>query len=151
VHQGEIDRDVRLHVYSFFVERGHPPVAAETAAALGIEPAEAEAAYRRLADTHVLVLAPGTPYVWMANPLSAIPTPFRVEAPGRTWWGNCIWDALGVVSMFGGDGTVTTPCPDCADEIRVDVRDRALHDPDPDHVLHFSVPARRWWDDIGFT
>jgi hypothetical protein len=38
----------------------------------------------------------------MAMPLSAIPTPFQVEVGGRHFFGNCIWDALGIVAMLGG-------------------------------------------------
>ncbi len=77
----EVDTAVRLEVYRFFVDQGRPPVPAEIAEALGMEQASVEDSLRRLADGHVLVLAAGTPYIWMANPLSAIPTPFSVEAP----------------------------------------------------------------------
>lgn len=103
----------------------------------------------RLAEGHFLVLAPGTPYVWMANPLSAIPTPFPVEVGGRTWFGNCIWDALGVVAMLGGTGTVTTWCPDCGEHLSVSVEDNRLSS--GEGVVHFAVPAAHWWDDIGFN
>jgi hypothetical protein len=150
VNAGEaVDNEVRVQVYRFFVDHGRPPVAAEVAEVLGTEQAAVEDSLRRLADAHVLVLAPGTPYIWMANPLSAIPTPFSVEAAGRTWFGNCIWDALGVVAMLGGDGTVNTWCPDCDARLEVEVAgDRLLS---REGVAHFAVPAAQWWDDIGFN
>jgi hypothetical protein len=143
------DTKVRVEIYRFFVDHGRPPVPAEVAEALAMDQASVEDSVRRLADAHVLVLAPGTPYVWMANPLSAIPTSFPVEVGGRTWFGNCIWDALGVVAMLGGTGKVTSWCPDCRENLSVSVKDNRLAS--GEGVVHFAVPAARWWDDIGFN
>jgi hypothetical protein len=145
----DFDNDVRLEVYRYFVEQGRPPVAAEIAEALGGDQVSVEEALRRLADGHVIVLAPGTTYIWMANPLSAIPTPFRVEVGGRTLFGNCIWDAMGIVAMLGDTGRVSTWCPDCRERMEVGIeRGRLVRG---EGVVHFAVPAARWWDDIGFN
>ena len=144
------DEAVRLLVYRFFIEHGRPPMPVDTALELGMTSAEAAAAVKRLADDHLLVLAPGTPYIWMANPLCALPSPFAVRARDRDWFGVCIWDALGIIGMLGGDGSVTTRCPDCGDVMVVEVRDGEVHAP-PGAVVHFAVPARHWWDDIGFN
>lgn len=144
-----LDNAVRLEVYRFFVDQGRPPVAAEVAEALGSDQGAVEEALRRLAAGHVFALAPGTMSIWMANPLSAIPTPFPVEIGGRTWFGNCIWDGLGVIAMLGGTGTVRTWCPDCDERMSVSIeRSRLVLG---EGVVHFAVPAARWWDDIGFT
>lgn len=143
------DTDVRFEVYRFFADQGRPPVAAEVAENLDTVQWLVEESFRRLADQHVLVLAPGTPYIWMANPLSALPTPYEVEAAGRSWFGNCIWDALGVVAMLGDAGTVKTWCPDCGERLLTEVaNDRVASG---DGVVHFAVPAAQWWDDIGFN
>ena len=75
--------------------------------------------------------------------------PFRVEASGRTFFGNCIWDALGVVAMLGGTGTVHTWCPDCGEPLSVSVEDDRLRS--GRGIVHFAIPAARWWDDIGFN
>jgi hypothetical protein len=143
------DEAVRRHLYERFVEDGRPPRAAETAADLGLDEREAEEAYRRLADAHVIVLAPGTVDVWMANPLSAVPTPFPVETERGTFFGNCIWDALGTVAMLGRAGRVETRCPDCGERLVFAVSDGQLEPVDA--VVHYAVPAARWWEDIGFT
>jgi len=103
-----VDHAIREQVYRLFVDWGRPPVPAELAESLELTQGEVEDSLRRLAAEHSLVLAPGTPYIWMANPLSSIPTPFSVESEGRTLFGNCIWDALGIVAMLGGNGTVRT-------------------------------------------
>ncbi|HWC31503.1 MAG TPA: organomercurial lyase, partial [Actinomycetota bacterium] len=92
---------------------------------------------------------PGTLDVWMANPLSAVPTPFLAEVGGRTWYGNCAWDAPGIVAMLGANGRVETACPDCGDRLEMTIRGRDLEPIEA--VGHFAIPARKWWDDIGFT
>jgi len=146
----ELDKHVRLQLYERFLSVGSPPTAAETAEALAIPRNEAEEAYRRLEQGHVIVLAPGTTNVWMANPLSAVPTRFRVVTDnGRSWWGNCVWDALGILAMVGSDGAVDTSCPDCGEKIELRVEDRELQPVDA--VIHFAVPAARWWENIAFT
>ena len=144
-----LDTAVRLEVYRSFVEQGRAPVPAEVAETLATDQASVEAALRRLAEAHELVLAPGTPYIWMAPPLSAIPTPFQVTTGGRDLFAICIWDALGVIAMLGGTGTVRTWCPDCHEPMSVTVADHRLTS--GEGVVHFAVPAAHWWDDIGFT
>ena len=143
-----LDPDVRLAVMRGFVDDGRPPSPDELAGSLGVAQIEIEAALHRLADAHVLVLAPGTPFVWMAAPFSAIPTTSRVSSGDRTWWGNCIWDALGVLATLGADGRVSTTCPDCAEPLGLDVAGDRVRG---EGVVHYAVPAARWWDDIGST
>ena len=144
-----LDRTVRLFVFRQTADTGAVPQAADIAAALGEERAAVEASLRRLADARVLVLAPGTTNVWMANPFSAIPTPFRVHARGRRYWGNCVWDALGVAAILHEDATVDARCGDCGEAMTLEVRGGALTG--GDGVVHFAVPAARWWENIGFT
>lgn len=145
----QVDNSVRVEIYRFFVAEGRPPMPAELSRSLAIPGEEVEASLRRLAEARVVVLAPGTPYIWLANPLSALPSPYKVNARGRDWWGICAWDAFGVIAMLGGDGTISTWCPDCGDDLRVEVRDGRLDR--TDYVVHYAVPAAHWWDDIGFT
>ena len=144
-----LDDRVRLHLYERFVAEARPPGVEETGEALGIGRAEAAAAYRRLEQSRVIVLAPGTTNVWMANPLSAVPTAFPVESEQGEFFGNCIWDGLGVVAMLGRSGRVSTRCPDCQEPLVFAVRDGELEPIEA--VVHYVVPAARWWDNIGFN
>ena len=144
-----LDNRVRVHVYGRFAADGRPPSHEETAEALGLSVEEAEAAYLRLGDERVFILAPNTATIWAANPLCASPSAFPVEADGRLWYGICIWDALGIPAMLGTDGSVSTPCPDCGESLVFDVRGGELRPVDA--VVHFAVPARRWWENIAFT
>ena len=144
------DSDVRLHIYETFVAEARPPAVPETAEALGISEDQATEAYRRLAEGHVIVLDPGTLDIWMANPLCARPTGFRVHtADGRRYFGTCAWDAPGVLAMLSGDGAVSTVCHDCDEPLTLEVRGGELQPAEA--VGHFAVPAARWWEDIGFT
>jgi hypothetical protein len=146
-----LDLDVRLWIYERFARLGTAPSSQEIADAFGIEPTDAQASLLRLTHDHdALVLSPGTTEIWMAEPFSAVPTPFGVRGlDGRTWWGNCIWDGLGILGLLGADGVVETPCPDCRSLLRVEIRDGALSG--DAGVVHFAVPAAEWWRDIGFT
>lgn len=144
-----LDRDVRLAVYRTVVDEGVPPTASEIAGRLGVETADVEASLHRLEDAHVFTLAPGTSNVWMAFPFSAIPTPFEVHVGDRHYFANCIWDALGIPVTLGADATIDSFCPDCAERLRLEIRDGALMP--ADGVIHFAVPAARWWEDIGAT
>lgn len=145
-----LDLDVRRHVYSSIVTGGLPPTTADTAEALGLGEDEVEAAYQHLHDVHAIVLRPGTTTVRFANPFCFDPTPHRVTAGGRTWTGTCCWDALGIPAALHADGDVATECACCGERLELSVRDGELTT-GADLLCHILVPARRWWDDIGFT
>ncbi|HYX77618.1 MAG TPA: organomercurial lyase [Gaiellaceae bacterium] len=137
----ERDLALRNRIYSQLVELGRVPMIAETGGD--------ESALRRLHEEHALVLEADGSAIRMAAPFSGVPTPYRVEAGGREWFGNCAWDALGIPAALGVDGRVSATCLDCGGALEVEVRSGR---PDPDDlVAHFLLPARRWWDDIVFT
>ena len=142
------DLAVRNATYRMFVALGRAPTVDEVAAATGDAAAEIEAAWRRLHDGHALVLDQAGA-LRMAAPFSAVETPHRVEAAGKTWFANCGWDALGIGAALNVDSTVHTTCPDCGEGIDIDTRAGRPTDVAP--VWHVLLPARDWWSDIGFT
>lgn len=144
-----IDQRVRGAVYDAFLTRGDAISKVGIAAELSIGESLIAESFKRLADARVLVLQPASGEVLMANPFSAVPTVFQVRAASRAWWGNCIWDALGIIAMTRRDGTVETSCPDCGEALSLSVVDGGLVP--AEGVAHFTVPAARWWDDIVFT
>jgi hypothetical protein len=144
------DLDVRHHVYASIVADGHPPTPRETADALGRDEDDLVDAYHRLHDTHALVLFPGTTDIWMANPFCFAPTPHHVHAAGRTWTATCCWDSFGILAALHVDGHVSTECACCGDRLELAVRDGDVVE-GAGVLCHVLVPARRWWDDIGFT
>ena len=145
----DVDLAIRGLTYAWFVEHGEAPTAQELAAHAHHPVAEIRAAWWRLHEDHALVLLPGSGEIQMANPFSALPTPYKVEAGGKSWYGSCAWDALGICAALRVDGTITTTCPDCDDPIEVAVRNHAPDD--PTLLFHCLVPAAHWWDDIAFT
>jgi hypothetical protein len=96
------------------------------------------------------VLHPGTTDVWMANPFCFAPTPHRVTAGGRVWTATCAWDALGIPGALHGDGAIESECACCGDPLALDVVGGEVAR-GADLLVHLLVPARHWWDDIGFT
>jgi hypothetical protein len=135
--------------YARFVELGRAPTAAEVGEAAGLSGDEVVAAWRDLHRAHALVLNPATTEIRMANPFSAAPTAYRVEAAGRWWYGNCAWDAVGICAALHADGRIETSCPDCGEAIALEVRNQRVDD--ERLLFHCLVPARHWWDDIIFT
>lgn len=140
---------VRNRTYARFVQLGRAPSAAEVGEATGLTDDDVTAAWRALHDAHALVLNPATAELRMANPFSAVPTAYRVDAGGRWWYANCAWDALGICAALHADGEIETSCPDCGAPLALAVRDRRVED--ADLLFHCLVPARHWWDDIVFT
>jgi hypothetical protein len=132
----ERDRELRNLTYRRFVELGRAPAPGE----LGPRD-EVLAGGRRLHEQHALVLDGDA--IRMANPFSAVPTPYRVAAGGRSWYGNCAWDAFGICAALGVDGRIEHR------DIVVEVRDR--HPGDQTLFFHCLVPAAHWWDDIVYT
>ena len=146
----ELDLRIRNHLYSSFVRDGNTRTPAEAAQELGVDAAEARAAYRRLHEAHALVLEPDAESIRMLNPFSVVETQHRVEAAGRSWWANCAWDALGILAALHADGHVESACPDCGERLELELREGELVR-GAELLVHFLVPARHWWDDIVFT
>ena len=146
----EHDLRIRNHVYASFVGSATTPTVEETALELGLAESEVADALRRLHDGHALVLQPGTTEIRMLNPFSAVETRHRVEAGGRSWFANCAWDALGIPAALHTDGLVNSECADCGDPLELAVRDGKLTR-GAELLVHFVVPAHRWWEDIAFT
>ena len=140
---------LRALTYALFVELGRAPRAPEVAERGGLAVEEVGAGWRTLHDQHALVLDPESGEIRMANPFSAVPTPYRVHAGGRWWYANCAWDSFGICAALATDGRIETACGDCGEPVTILVRDQR---PDVSElVFHCLVPAAQWWDDIVFT
>ena len=122
---------LRREIFEAFAATGAPPELADSRD------------LRALAERHVVVLnADGR--VVMAHPFAAHTDGACVDAGGRTWWGNCAWDAFGIVHALGlADATVT------AQGVAVRTTDGVPEETDA--VFDVAVPAAHWWDDIAHT
>ena len=106
------------------------------------------AAYTRLSESHAFMLTE-TGELWRVAPFSAVPTAFPVESAGRTYYANCIWDALGIPAMLRQDAAISASCACCNLEMALRVTGASLlpHE----GRIHVAVPARRWYEDVVFT
>ncbi|MCY3705668.1 MAG: organomercurial lyase [Gammaproteobacteria bacterium] len=140
---------LRGHLYRRIRDSGLVPGRAELGEGLGAAAGEVDQALAFLADAHVLVLDEAGE-VWMAHPFSAVETPFRVRTPRTDYWANCAWDALAIPLLLDVDGRTPTTCPQSGAPIDLSVADGRV-EPADGAVVRFPVPARHFWDDIGFT
>ncbi len=143
----EFERRVRALVMESFRDSSSPPSASALASALGASKANISSALRALADEHCLVLLPGSDVIWMAHPFSGIETDFVVETRDRRWFANCVWDGLSILALLG-DGQLATHSPATGEALRFTVANGIVSG---EGIVHFLVPARRFWDDIDFT
>ena len=147
--EATLDKELRRYVYDHVMREGLPPTAAQAASALSTTSDAVEASFQRLADAHILVLQEGSGEILMANPFSAVPTPFLVKGEGRSWYGNCIWDAMGIPAMLKRDVTIEASCGCCGTAMQLGVVDGSLGE--APGIAHFAIPAAHWWDDIVFN
>lgn len=145
----ERDLGVRAGVYDVAMSSGTPPTVEDLAQRLGFSRGEVQESLERLAAAKALVLQRDSREVLMANPFSAVPTPFAVYANEHLYYGNCIWDALGIPAMLNADARVESSCGCCGESMRLWVVAGKLSP--ADGVVHFAIPAHQWWQDIVYN
>jgi alkylmercury lyase-like protein len=141
--------ELRIHIYDRLLAAGQPPTIQELAAHFRASDAEAR---RWIADLKIgktILPHPQTGEIWMAGPFASTKTPYRVAGQRVTWWANCAWDMLGVAMISRESVRIDSQCTDCGEPLTL--RSGPNERPDFDGVVHFLVPARHWYDDIGFT
>jgi hypothetical protein len=143
------DSSLRLAIYRFAVRKGHLPTTRELARVLSQPEASVRAGFRRLAGAHVLVLQTDSPEILRAAPFWGVPTTFRVQSGNRSWWGSCIWDALGIPAMLHRDAQIITACGCCDSTMTLTVEGGRLAK--AKGIMHIAVPASRWYENIVFT
>ena len=141
--------DLRIFVYEQLIEHGVMPSLTDIGRRFSATAADARDAIRAAGLRKTLLPDPRTGEIWMAGPFSAVPTSYRVRAGQRMWSANCAWDMLGIAALVGEPVEIEAQCADCGQRMpmHVDLREEL----DIDAVVHFLVPARRWYEDIGFT
>ena len=140
---------VRAFIYRSFAETAQPPDPKSVARHFQLGPAEVAQVYRELDERHAFFLEPGTMDIRIANPFSAIPTDFVVEANGKRYWANCGWDALGIPAALHADARINAACAYSGEPITFHVQNGQLAPTSA--VVHFVVPFARWYEDMIFT
>jgi hypothetical protein len=140
---------MRHRIYQGFARTGAPPSLDELARDLDLTEDEALGTLRELGRRHAVTLTDNGRGVLMANPFSAVPTPFRVTASGVDCWANCAWDMLGVPAALGTDATIHATY--ATDGAPAELRVEAGRVTGAAGIVHFLRPFRAWYDDIRDT
>lgn len=143
-----LDLELRRLVYDILRRGGAVPAVARLARNSNAAPDAVTASLARLADAHMFVLGRDGE-ILMANPFSAVPTPFVVSIGGSSWYGNCIWDAMGIAAMLASNAIVRTSCGCCGTAAKIRIP-QDCSDAN-EWKAHFAIPAAHWWDDIVFN
>jgi Alkylmercury lyase len=143
------DREIRHWIYSRIVRTGSVPSIRDISRERGETPVEIGQSLRRLGEIHAFALVPESGEIWMAHPFSAVPTPYRVSTARGGYWANCAWDAMAIPWLLGVDAKVEARCPDCAETLTLEFSGGELRD--GHGVVHFAIPPKRFWQNVGFT
>jgi len=140
---------VRFFILQYFVSTTRPPEVEETAAHFQTSLKSAKTAYQELHRRDAIYLEAGTDTIRMAFPFSAVPTPHRVQAQGKSYWANCAWDALAIPAAMHCEADINTSCAENQKPIFLMVRDgRIVHQGE---CVHFLLPFQRWYNDLAYT
>lgn len=139
----------RLHyeLIQGLLDSGACPDNRELAHQLGVSPARLGDLLRGLAEIHGVVLHPHVCAPWVIHPFSLTPAINWIECKRRGWWAPCVWCALGVATLAGGEVTIHTRCGGESDPLAISVRDGQPIGAD-DVWVHFAIPPSRAWDNV---
>jgi hypothetical protein len=143
-----LDVQLRQYIYEHFIKQMRAPQIAELTDQFSVARRAIRSSLGRLAESHAILTAENGE-IWRAAPFSAVPTAFPVRIGRRSWWANCIWDALGIPAMLGRNARIDAACGCCNDPMMLHVTDGRLAG--PQGIIHVAVSARHWYDDIAFT
>ena len=114
---------------------------------LGFDSFDAADGLQRLDDRRYIVLG-GDGEIAMALPFAARPTGHRVVAGTRRWWANCAWDALAIPAALATDAAIEARWLDDDEPVDLRIANGQPVGDAVDGLIHFTIPARHWWDDI---
>ncbi|MDB4876629.1 MAG: hypothetical protein JWM41_3075 [Gemmatimonadetes bacterium] len=145
----ELDQ-LRIFIYAQLADHGAAPTSDAIASHFGTTPDDAREALVALGKSRAVILHPASREIWMAAPFSAVSTRFRVHGARASWWANCAWDMFGIPAFLSESVRIDAMCADCNEHVEIDV-DARDGPRSSDGLVHILLPARRWYDDIGFT
>ena len=145
----ELIWNARAYVYQHFAQTTHAPTVDDVAAHFQLGREETIEMFDELNARHAFFLEPGTHDIRIANPFSAVPTDFVVQAQDKAYYANCAWDALGIAAALHSDAIINTTYAEDEAPITFTIRDGQVQHPEA--VVHLLVPFQNWYDDMVFT
>jgi Alkylmercury lyase len=126
------------------LDTGKCPSNAELRQALCVTDTVLAETLQELEAAHGIVLHPGSLRPWVIHPFSLTPTATWVETRDRGWWAPCIWCALGIATIAGGDITIHSRLGGERDPLSIPVKDGLPISPE-EYCVHFAIrPAEAW-------
>ena len=146
----DLDTKVKLAIYEITAATGRVPNSSAVSGKIEIDESEVLGAFDRLHAKRLVLPEPGDPSrIRMAPPFSGIPTKFPVEANGKQYYANCVWDAYGIAAALDCDVVSRALDGHTGEPLTLEVKDgQPVLKP---YVAHFAVPAAHWWDNLIFT
>lgn len=145
----EIQDKIRLQINRFIFNNGYAPTIHELSLILNTDENIIAAGMKQLMDNHAIVLHPNSFNIWVAHPFALYPTLFWVESGGKKWWGNCSWCSLGIVALTKSDARIFTKISGEEEPLRIDIINGKVIQ--GDLLVHFPIPARKFWDNVIYT
>jgi hypothetical protein len=140
---------LRKFIFDHFFEHTTAPVLEEVMRRFGLSRQEAFFGLLQLEAEHHVLLVPGTQRILMANPYSAVTTPFRVYIDGRRYFANCAWDTVALHVMLEKDARVESFCHHCAEPVEISLREgRNVSSQPPEPLIFLSMPVAKWYDNL---
>jgi hypothetical protein len=129
------------------IEHGRCPTNSELGSRMEVSLDNLEQLLRSLADIHGVVLHPHICEPWVIHPFSLTPTINWIERAGTSWWAPCVWCALGVTTLVGGDCRIHTRYGAEGETLIIRVIDGQPTGVD-DLYVHFAIPPAIAWDNV---
>ena len=148
--ENDFDTTVKLAIYEITAETGRVPNSSAVSQTINIDESEVVAAFGRLHAKRLLLPEPDdSRRIRMAPPFSGIATAFPVEANGKDYFANCVWDAYGIAAALHCDAVSRASDGHTGEPLTLEVKNgQPILKP---YVAHFAVPAAHWWDNLIFT
>ena len=139
----------RKFIFDYFFANASAPVLEDLMGEFHLSRTKGDTLLRALESAHYIQLLPGTQRILMANPFSAISTPFVDTIGGKQYFANCAWDTVSLHVMLGLDADVRSFCHHCAEPVNLKLSGGKLVSANPEApVIFLSVPVAKWYDNL---
>ena len=138
---------LHYHLIRGLVEECACPTNPELAHQLGVPTEQIEEILHGLSDIHGVVLHPHVCEPWVVHPFSVTPTANWIEGQRGGWWAPCVWCALGVAVLVGGETRLHTRLGGESESLTIPLTDGkpAAFD---DLWVHFAIPPAQAWRNV---
>ena len=141
---------VRTFIYQHFAATTRAPHLTDIQDHFALSREETVDLLNDLHAIHALFLDPGTTNIRIANPFSAVPTPFVVDVNGKRYWANCAWDSFGVIAALqAAEGAIHATCAQSGAPLYLQIQQGEVVKSTA--IIHVLVPFQQWYENMVYT